>query len=80
MSDQQGVIHNERIFQNCGQWYFNTREGIEGPYQDSMQAKQKLEVYLEIFAGLDLAERTSPRSSPMPVRKQAFLPAHMQWR
>jgi hypothetical protein len=80
MSDQQGVIHNERIFQNCGQWYFNTREGIEGPYQDPMQAKQKLEVYLEIFAGLDLAERTIPGVSPMPSRKQAFLPAHMQWR
>ena len=35
---------------------------------------------LEIFAGLDLAERTIPGVSPMPSRKQAFLPAHMQWR
>ncbi len=78
MSSYSDVSQNDRIFQICGEWYFNTREGIEGPFQDQLQAREKLVAYLEIFANLDLAGRGTPTRSA--TAKHGLLPMHMQWR
>lgn len=80
MGNDSGVIQNDRIFEMCGEWYFNTREGIEGPYQNHLQAMHKLHVYLGIFGNLDLADRSAPIRSSVTRSNHSLLPAHMQWR
>ena len=78
MSSYSDMSQKGRMFQIGGEWYFNTREGIEGPFRDQLQAQEKLAAYLEIFANLDLAGRGTPLRSA--TAKQGLLPMHMQWR
>ena len=68
MSKYSGVIQSDRIFKIAGEWYFNTREGVEGPYENRLQAKNKLDVYLGIFGNLELTDRSTPIRSAMPIQ------------
>ena len=41
---------NSRIFQDHGQWYFDTREGhTEGPFYDMQRAQAKLDSYTNVM-------------------------------
>lgn len=79
MTSLSGVNQDDRFFEICGEWYFNTREGIEGPFTDQSEAKSKLSVYLAVFGNLDLSDRRSARAT-ISRPKRAMLPAQMQWR
>ena len=54
-SPQSGsTLRTERMFESGGRWYFYTREGsMEGPFETMLDAKDRLNVYLEIL-GLEL--------------------------
>jgi uncharacterized protein DUF6316 len=80
MSKYSGVIQSDRIFKIAGEWYFNTREGVEGPYENRLQAKNKLDVYLGIFGNLELADRSARIRSAMPASNPTLLPPSMLWR
>ena len=80
MKNYMGSAHNDRIFKMHGEWYFKTREGIEGPYQDQLQAHRKLDLYLGIFRDLELAERSTPIRSATFMSTGGLLPSLMQWR
>ena len=80
MVKYNNVIQKDRIFEIRGQWYFNTWEGIEGPYPNRLQAKNKLNVYLGIFGNLNLADRSTPVGSEISKPKHALFPTQMQWR
>ena len=49
----------ERLVQLGEQWFFDTRESIEGPYVSMEQAKISLEVYLRKLSGRSLLEDAS---------------------
>ncbi len=80
MGEYSSVIRDDRFFEICGEWYFNTREGIEGPFQNQLEAKKKLSVYLAVFGNLDLADRCTPLRSAISVPNHGLLPTHLQWR
>ena len=50
-SPQSGSkFRTERMTENGGRWYFYTREGsMEGPFETILDAKERLEVYIEIL-------------------------------
>jgi hypothetical protein len=52
----------ERFVQLADQWFFDTREGIEGPFVSMEQANISLEVYLRKLSGRALLEDTAKRS------------------
>ena len=77
MTKYNNTFTNERIFEQRGAWYFHTREGIEGPYQNQFQAKHKLDAYLGIFGNLELTDvRVLKKGKP----SLTLIPTHMQWR
>ena len=50
-SQERTFFRSERFFQHDGYWYFNTREGtIEGPFNDIVHAKQRMQAYIEVHA------------------------------
>ena len=59
----------ERYVQLAEQWFFDTREGIEGPFVSMQQAQISLEVYLRKLSGrallVDTAKQT-PLDKTMP--------------
>ena len=58
-------FRTQRMFESGGRWYFYTREGsMEGPFETMLDAKERLDVYLEIL-GLELL------SDPSELQLQA---------
>ena len=58
-------FRTDRMFESGGRWYFYTREGsMEGPFETMLDAKERLDVYLEIL-GLELL------SDPSELQLQA---------
>lgn len=55
----------ERFVQLGEQWFFDTREGIEGPFVSMEQAEISLEVYIRKLSGRALLEDTAKRASPV---------------
>jgi hypothetical protein len=48
-SETQFYFCADRMFEENGKWYFNTREGItEGPFKDELEAK----TWVELFVGM----------------------------
>lgn len=42
-------FRTNRMFEENGCWYFNTREGeMMGPFKDELEASTKLEVYIRL--------------------------------
>ena len=80
MAEYSVVTQGGRFFEICGEWYFNTREGIEGPFDSQSEATKKLNVYLSVFGNLDLSGRRDNTGSAISGTKPGMLPAQMQWR
>ena len=51
----------ERFVQLGEQWFFDTRESIEGPFVSMQQAEISMEVYLRKLSGRALLEDASRR-------------------
>lgn len=42
-------FRTDRMYEENGHWYFNTREGeMIGPFRDELEASSKLEVYIRL--------------------------------
>ena len=49
-SETQFYFCADRMFEENGKWYFNTREGItEGPFMDELEAKTWIELYVSMM-------------------------------
>ncbi len=47
----QARFRSDRTIEHNGKWFFCTREGtIQGPFEDQVDAKLQLGIYIEIMA------------------------------
>lgn len=42
----KSYFRSERLFEEQGQWYFYTREGVEGPFGDRFYAANMIKTYI----------------------------------
>jgi hypothetical protein len=48
-TNDKNRYRSSRMFENHGNWFFNTREGdAVGPFQDKLAAATQLEVYIRL--------------------------------
>lgn len=53
-------FRSERLVEEGGKWFFYTREGtLEGPYQDMIEVKSRLEKYISVMNSGLLSEDSS---------------------
>jgi hypothetical protein len=66
------MFANERIFQQADpgsglpEWFFITREGVNGPYQTRDHAMRELAVFRNLFQKLGMTGGRPPLSAPPP--------------
>ena len=56
---------SDRVLENNGKWYFQTREeGLKGPFPDRQAAQDMLQAYIKT---MDSPFRPSSELGPMPL-------------
>ena len=49
--EEQVRFRSDRMFKHNNKWFFYTREGtIEGPFEDQLEARHQLKIYIEMMA------------------------------
>jgi hypothetical protein len=58
---RHGSARSRRMYEEGGNWYFNTREGtVIGPFADELEAYTQLEVYIRLADSGMLREGEDP--------------------